>query len=87
MNNLATAPGHQERRAALEARLLAKLKEQGDPRISGHGDLFDNYPYAGAERGLYDRYLKGEKLKTGWVNPGDYEPAPLDESPPAGSTE
>ena len=85
VNNLATAPGHQERRAALEARLLAKLKEQGDPRISGHGDLFDNYPYAGAERGLYERFLKGEKLKTGWVNPTDYEPAPLDESPPAGS--
>lgn len=86
VHNLATTPGHQERRAALEARLLAKLKEQGDPRISGHGDLFDNYPYAGAERGLYERYLKGEKLKTGWVNPTDYEPAPLDESPPAGSS-
>jgi N-sulfoglucosamine sulfohydrolase len=58
--------------------LPAKLKEQGDPRISGQGDLFDNYPYAGAERGLYERFMKGEKLKTGWVNPSDYEPAPLD---------
>jgi arylsulfatase A-like enzyme len=80
VNNLAAAPENQERRAALETRLLAKLKEQGDPRMSGQGEVFDSYPYAGAERGLYDRYLKGEKLKTGWVNPSDYEPAPLDDS-------
>lgn len=80
VHNLAAAPGQQERRAALEANLIAKLKEQEDPRISGQGEVFDNYPYAGAERGLYDRYLKGEKPKTGWVNPSDYEPAPLDDS-------
>jgi hypothetical protein len=60
--------------------LLAKLKEQEDPRISGHGEVFDNYPYAGKERGLYDRYLKGEKMKTGWVNSTDREPAPLDDT-------
>jgi arylsulfatase A-like enzyme len=80
ISNLAAAPEHQERRAALEAALMAKLMEQDDPRIAGQGEIFDNYPYAGAERGLYDRYLKGEKLKTGWVNPSDYEPAPLDDS-------
>ena len=78
VTNLAAAPETRERRAALEARLMARLKEQDDPRISGQGDVFDTYPYAGTERGLYDRYLKGEKLKTGWVNPSDYEPAPLD---------
>lgn len=79
VNNLAAAPAQQTRRADLEAQLLAKLKQQGDPRMSGQGDVFDNYPYAGKERGLYDRYLKGEKLDTGWVNPTDAEPAPLDE--------
>jgi hypothetical protein len=79
VNNLAAAPEHQERRAALESRLLAKLKEQDDPRISGQGDIFDNYPYAGVERGLYDRLQKGGKVKTGWVNPSDYEPGPLND--------
>jgi len=83
VRNLAAAPEQQTRRAALEAQMLAKLKQQDDPRVSGQGELFDNYPYAGAERGLYDRYLKGEKLKTGWVNPTDYEPAPFNETPPA----
>jgi arylsulfatase A-like enzyme len=79
VNNLAAVPGHQERRAALEARLLAKLKQQDDPRMTGQGEVFDNYPYAGVERGLFERRLNGEKVKTGWVNPTDYEPAPLDD--------
>jgi N-sulfoglucosamine sulfohydrolase len=83
VDNLAAAPAHQPRRAALEEQLLAKLKQQGDPRMSGQGEVFDNYPYAGAERGLYDRYLKGEKIKTGWVNPTDWEPAPFAEASPA----
>lgn len=78
VNNLATSPGQQSRRAALETQLLAKLKQQDDPRLSGHGDVFDNYPYAGPERGLYERHLKGEKIITGWVNPTDREPASLE---------
>jgi arylsulfatase A-like enzyme len=84
VNNLAAAPAQQTRRAAMEAQLLAELKQQGDPRMEGQGAVFDNYPYAGKERGLYDRYLRGEKLETGWVSPTDAEPAPLDETrPPA----
>ena len=79
VNNLAADPAQAERRDAMEAELLNKLKQQGDPRLIGRGEVFDNYPYAGAERNLYDRYLKGEKLKTGWVNPSDYEPAPLND--------
>lgn len=77
VNNLAAAPAQQARRAALETQMLAELKQQGDPRMSGNGEVFDRYPYAGKERGLYDRYLKGEKLDTDWVNPSDAEPAPL----------
>lgn len=79
LHNLAEAPEHQERRAALEAQLIATLKEQQDPRIIGNGDVFDNYPYAGAARGLHDQYLKGERLDTPWVNPTDWEPTPLDD--------
>ncbi|MFM7182514.1 MAG: sulfatase [Verrucomicrobiales bacterium] len=80
LTNLAASPGHGERRAALETTLLAKLREQEDPRVSGQGDIFDNYPYAGAETGLYERHQRGEKVKTGWVNPNDYEPGPLDDT-------
>ena len=75
VNNLAAAPAQQARRGALETQLIEELKQQGDPRMSGRGEVFDRYPYAGKERGLYDRYLKGEKLNTSWVNPTDAEPA------------
>jgi N-sulfoglucosamine sulfohydrolase len=78
VNNLASAPAQQARRAALETQLIEELKQQRDPRMSGHGEVFDRYPYAGKERGLYDRYLKGEKLNTGWVNPTDAEPGPIE---------
>jgi N-sulfoglucosamine sulfohydrolase len=87
VNNLAAVPEQKSRRIALEAQLMAKLKQQDDPRISGQGGMFDNYPYAGAQRGLYERHLKGEKVETGWVNPTDWEPAPLDGSHPAGSVD
>ena len=81
MNNLAAAPAQQARRTALETQMLDELKQQGDPRMSGNGEIFDHYPYAGKERGWYDRYLKGEKLDAGWVNPTDAEPGPLDSLP------
>jgi N-sulfoglucosamine sulfohydrolase len=80
IQNLAAAPEHHQRRAAMESRLLANLKQQDDPRILGNGDFFDNFPYAGAERGLYERFVNGEKINTGWVNPTDYEPTPLQDN-------
>jgi arylsulfatase A-like enzyme len=80
IHNLAASPEHQKRRAAMEERMIARLEEQDDPRMFGRAKVFDNYPYAGAERGLYERFLKGEKIKTGWVNPTDYEPGPLNDN-------
>ncbi len=77
MKNLAASPEHQVRRIGLESQLMAELKEQGDPRMFGHGADFDNYPYAGKERGFYDRYIKGEKLEAGWVNSTDAEPVSI----------
>ena len=51
-----------------------KLKEQGDPRMFGKEDIFDRYPYADTkDTSFYERYMKGEKLRAGWVNPGDFE--------------
>jgi arylsulfatase A-like enzyme len=80
IHNLAAAPEHQARRAAMEARLLATLKEQQDPRILGQGETFDNFPYAGLERGLHQRFTNGEKINTPWVNATDYEPTPLQDN-------
>ena len=60
-------------KSALEKGLIEKLKEQGDPRIFSNGDIFDNYPYAGAVKYYYNRYMGGEKVPASWVNKTDYD--------------
>ena len=78
VKNLAAQPATENQRAALKQALYAELKEQGDPRMFGHGDVFDRYPHANPEhRNFYERYMKGEKLRAGWAKETDFEPAPL----------
>jgi hypothetical protein len=56
-----------------------ELTRQGDPRMFGRGEVFEQYPYANiAHRHFYERYLKGEKLNANWVNDSDFEKYPLD---------
>lgn len=76
VRNLAIDPAEQERASAMDARLTALLKAQGDPRMSGQGRLFDEYPPTQGA-GFYEKYLRGEKPKAGWVADTDFEPAPL----------
>ncbi len=79
VQNLAAQPATAARRAALQAELHARLKAEGDPRMFGQGEVFDRYVHANpAHANFYERFMKGERPKTGWVNPTDYEPAPLD---------
>lgn len=67
-----------EKRATLSSELTAELKAQGDPRIIGDGTIFDRYEHANKGHvGFYERFMRGEKLKTGWVNDTDYEKTPL----------
>ena len=64
-------------RAELRQRLFQRLTEQGDPRMLGDGEMFDRYPHATpANRGFYERFMRGEKMNAGWVNPGDFEKRP-----------
>ncbi len=44
LNNLAAKSEHQSELARLSKKLTAKLKKQNDPRVLGHGEVFDNYP-------------------------------------------
>ncbi len=74
--NLATYPEYESRVRTMKAQLFHELAEQGDPRIFGNGDVFDNYPYAIEDkRNFYEKFIKGEvpKSSTGWVNESDYE--------------
>lgn len=74
MHNLVASEGHQKLLGSLKAQLLAELKEQQDPRVTGNGDVFDLYPNADkANVNFYERYMSGEKMKAGWVNQSDFE--------------
>lgn len=76
MNNLAADSSFHELKSSLRDLLYSELTKQGDPRILGNGDVFDNYQYAHpATNDFYNRFRKGEKMKTGWVNDSDYEVA------------
>jgi arylsulfatase A-like enzyme len=78
MNNLAFTPAFHQQKAELETQLLATLREQNDPRINGPANYFEKFPYADKNgNSFYQRFMAGEKMKAGWVNESDFEPAPL----------
>ncbi|MBI3879590.1 MAG: sulfatase [Verrucomicrobia bacterium] len=80
MNNLALGNRAVKLHAKLKDELHAELKQQGDPRMEGRGDVFDKYLHASpANVGFYERYMSGEKLKAPWVNGTDFEKKPLDD--------
>ena len=79
MNNLSLHPEHQSAKEALKKQLFEQLGAEGDPRMFGRGEVFDEYPYADPNTAnFYSRYLKGETPKAGWVNETDFENEPMD---------
>ena len=47
------------KKSELKTLLFAELKNQGDPRILGKGDIFDNYEYADSvTTNFYERFKK-----------------------------
>ena len=74
MKNLANDPAFAKIKADLKNQMERELKSQKDPRMFGNGSMFDNYPYSeGRVSNFYERYMKGEKPVTGWVEPTDFE--------------
>jgi arylsulfatase A-like enzyme len=72
VHNLMSNPKYKTLAAQLEKEMEAKLKQQGDLRMFGYGHLYEQAPFAEVN-GFYERFMKGEKIKTGWVEPTDYE--------------
>jgi hypothetical protein len=72
MNNLATKAEFQAIKHELKNILESELKNQNDPRMFGKGDIFDNYV---PDRNVhfYEKYMKGEKVKSSWINDTDFE--------------
>jgi arylsulfatase A-like enzyme len=77
MHNLATDSAHAAPMAALRRRMEALLLAQGDPRMQGRGHVFDDYKPPEGD-GLYEKYRRGEKVETEWVNPTDFEKTPVE---------
>jgi len=73
MNNLVDNEDLKTLKSKMKAEMTRKLTEQKDPRILGKGDVFDNYPYAGAVHDFYNRYMSGEKIPTFWVSDTDFD--------------
>ncbi len=74
LKNLASDTNQFSRKQAMEEVLLSKLRGQNDPRVRGNGEVFDRYPYADQSGlGFYRRFMAGEKVNAGWVNPTDFE--------------
>lgn len=75
LENLVDRPELYSLKEKMKKELVDRLREQKDPRIVSDGSVFDKYEYQGAERMVWDRMKVGEKVKLGYVNETDFEPA------------
>ena len=78
VKNLANDSAQKEKLQKLRTKMEEGLRKQNDPRMSGKGHIFEEYPFIGNWNNFYEKYMKGEKMRTGWVIDSDYEPKPLD---------
>ncbi len=79
VRNLAADPDQAVRRESLRKRMEDALRAENDPRMEGRGDEFDAFPYADpSTRDFHGRFLRGERPRAGWVNPGDFEPRAIE---------
>lgn len=78
VTNLAADPARRALMLELREQMERGLTAQGDPRMSGLGEVFDEYPYADERtRNFHERFLQGERPPAGWVNPTDFEPVAI----------
>lgn len=73
MINLANDKSLRKRKASLKKKLFEDLRKQGDPRVLGKGEVFDNYQYSDSKyRNYYNRIKAGEIIPTpGWIDKSD----------------
>jgi N-sulfoglucosamine sulfohydrolase len=76
--NLANQASFQNLKKSLKAQMEKMLLTQGDLRMRGLGHIYERYPVV-ENVNFYERYFKGEKLKTGWINNTDFEAGPVED--------
>ena len=63
----------------MQQQMIRELLEQNDRRMIGQEEFFERIPYVNkGNANFYNRWIKGEKVKAGWVNPTDFEKEKLD---------
>ncbi|MHC4996324.1 MAG: sulfatase family protein, partial [Planctomycetota bacterium] len=79
MTNVSDDPTYAALRAAMKEQMYAELHAQEDPRILGRGYYFDQIIYQDkGTTNFYNRFMKGEELRAGWVNKSDFEREPIE---------
>jgi len=76
IKNLANDAGYRNLMQNLMNLMFDELRNQNDPRVTGNGDIFDDYPYAdNSTKDFYNRYMKGmiHRKSAGWVDSTDFE--------------
>ncbi|MEM8892182.1 MAG: sulfatase-like hydrolase/transferase, partial [Bacteroidota bacterium] len=80
VNNLAANPEQLKRKSDMLKLLLDELRKDGDPRVLGNSALIDTYKYMDKNTtDFYNRFMAGEEMQAGWVNPSDFESSNLEE--------
>ncbi len=78
VDNQAKNPAYTAQLSSLQKQLRTELLHQGDPRMQGKGNLFDEYPHAQkANAGYYEKFMSGAPVKAGWIRPTDVEAKPI----------
>ncbi len=72
--NLAGSPEHAETKRRLEARMVAALEAQEDPRMFGQGQVFDEYPNATRWAGHFEKFKAGDMPVASWIIESDIDP-------------
>jgi N-sulfoglucosamine sulfohydrolase len=71
--------GAQSIKREMAATMYATLAQQGDLRMFGKGYQYETYLFSDpAQRDFYERYMTGEPVSAGWVNPSDFAVQPSD---------
>lgn len=74
VRNLIDKPDFSDVSKQLNDKMTIELSSQKDPRILGNGSIFQTYEYSdSSSKNFYNRYISGEKVNFGWVNPTDFE--------------
>lgn len=82
VHNLSFQHSYNDLKKKMRERLISELEQEADPRVMGNGDVFDNYTYSQERtRNFYERFMRGDDIKAGWINQSDIEKNPMHEEP------